>query len=215
MTRKVTIADYDCGNLFSVRRALEICGGEVEIGDTPEKLEQAERLVLPGVGAFGDAMAALRARHMHEALPAYAATGRPFLAICVGMQMLFEISEEFGEHQGLGLMRGRVTAIPATGTDGQPHKIPHIGWSEIIPGDEDRTRNDTIFFEIEPPIFCYFVHSYTAAPAEARDLLAYSDYDGRAICAAVRRDNLWGCQFHPEKSGPVGIKMIQNFLRRQ
>ena len=105
--------------------------------------------------------------------------------------------------------------IPDTGEDGTRHKIPHIGWQEIIPPDEERTRNDTIFFEIETPIFVYFVHSYSAVPAEKRDRLADTDYNGHRITAAVRRENIWGCQFHPERSGPTGLAMLRNFLRRK
>lgn len=211
----VTVIDYDCGNLFGIRRALEVCGGEVTVAETPEELTAADRLVLPGVGAFGDVMAALRSRGLDDAVRDFAATGKPFLGICVGMQVLFDRSQEFGDHQGLGLLKGKVTKIPDTGTDGKPHRIPHIGWREIIPPDDTQTRNDTIFFGLDWPVHTYFVHSYTASPAEDRDRLADTDYDGRLICAAVRRDNVWGCQFHPERSGPTGLEMMRNFLRRE
>ena len=211
----VTVIDYDCGNLFGMQRALEVCGGDVVVADTPETVLQADRLVLPGVGAFGDAAAALRRRGIDDAVCAFAKSGKPFLGVCVGMQLLFDESEEFGSHRGLGLMAGKVAKIPETGADGERHKIPHIGWQEIIPPDEERTRNDTIFFDIETPIYTYFVHSYTAVPAEERDRLADSSYNGRLICAAVRRDNVWGCQFHPERSGPTGLNMLRNFMRRE
>ena len=210
----VTIIDYDCGNLFGMQRALEVCDGRTVVADTPETIKQADRLVLPGVGAFGDAAAALRRRGMDEAIRDFVASGKPFLGICVGMQLLFDEGQEFGPHSGLGLLSGKVIKIPDVGLGGKRHKIPNIGWREIIPPDEKRTRYDTIFHEIETPIYVYFVHSYSAVPEENRDRLADSDYNGYRICAAVRRENIWGCQFHPERSGPTGLVMLHNFLRR-
>lgn len=210
----VSLVDYDCGNLFGMRRALEVCGAQVAIADTPDKVIGADRLILPGVGAFGDAMAALRKRGLDHAVDDFAATGKPFLGVCVGMQVLFDESDEFGSHKGLGLFKGAVRRIPKRAADGTSHRIPHIGWTEIQPPDEERTKNDTMFFGIETPIYTYFVHSYMAVPAEERDRLANSDYGGHSICAAVRRDHIWGCQFHPERSGPVGLKMLSNFIRR-
>jgi glutamine amidotransferase len=210
----VTIIDYDCGNLFGMRRALEMCGADVKLADTPEKVVSADRLVLPGVGAFGDAITALRRDGIDSAVCDFAASGKPFLGICVGMQVLFDESGEFGSHRGLGLLGGKVSRIPDTGLDGTPHRVPHIGWNEVAPPDENRTRQDTLFYGIQLPIFTYFVHSYTAVPTQERDRLADSDYNGRRICAAVRRDNIWGCQFHPERSGPIGLRMLGNFMCR-
>ena len=208
----VTVVDYDSGNLLSVRRALEHCGAKVDITESPDGVLSANRLVLPGVGAFGDAMDKLRSRNLVQPLKDYAATGRPFLGICVGMQILFEKGLEFGEQEGLGLVPGSVPAVPDTGTDGGPHKVPHIGWSELTPPNSSRTWEDTVLAGLERPVHCYFVHSFATIPDNDDDLLATCDYNGRRITAAMGRGNLVGCQFHPEKSGKTGLKILSNFL---
>ena len=208
----VTVVDYDSGNLLSVRRALEHCGAEVDFADSPEGVLSADRLVLPGVGSFGDAMDKLRQRNLIQPLKEYAATDRPFLGICVGMQILFDWGLEFGEREGIGLIPGSVPAVPDTGADGGPHKVPHIGWSELIPPDSSRTWEDTVLAGLERPVHCYFVHSFAAVPENDDDLLATCDYDGRRITAAAGRNNLVGCQFHPEKSGEAGLRILSNFL---
>ena len=208
----VTIVDYDCGNLFSVSRSLEHCGAEIELTDSPTRIKEAKRLVLPGVGAFGDAIVELRRRELIEPLREFAASGRPFLGICVGLQLMFDVSEEFGEHAGLGLIPGRVSPIPRTGANGQPHKTPHIGWSELVLPSGDTSWQGTILDGVEGPVYCYFVHTYTAMPDKESHRLADCRYNGRRIAAAVRRGNLWGCQFHPEKSAATGLHMLRNFL---
>lgn len=211
---KATVVDYDRGNLLSVGRALEHCGGEVEITDAPAKIASAERLVLPGVGAFGDAMEGLQKRRLVEPIKKFTASGRPFLGICVGMQLMFDTSNEFGEHDGLGLIPGRVRTVPRHGADGRPHKVPHVGWSEIAPSSASQAWDDTILDGLSAPAFCYFVHSFTAEPIEEAHRLSDCHYDGHRLAATVRRDNLWGCQFHPEKSGEVGLHILRNFLAR-
>ena len=208
----VTVVDYDRGNLFSVCRGLQHCGAEVERTGSPERLLAAERLVLPGVGAFGDAAEELRRRDLFEPLREYAKNGRPFLGICVGMQLFFETSEEFGQHEGLGLIPGRVVEIPRAGRDGRPHKIPHIGWSEIIASSDSVTWDRTILDGAPTPTYCYFVHSFISVPTLQEHRLSDCEYGGRRISAVVRRDNLWGCQFHPEKSGGVGLHILKNCL---
>ena len=130
MSISVTVIDYGVGNLLSVSRALEHCGAQVDLADNPAQIARAHRLVLPGVGAFKDGMDGLRERALVEPIRQYASGGRPLLGICLGMQLLLDVSEEFGAHEGLGLIPGRVAAIPATTADGVPHKIPHIGWNE-------------------------------------------------------------------------------------
>ena len=208
----VTVVDYGRGNLFSVSRALEHCGAEVELTDSPARIKEAKRLVLPGVGAFGDAIDELRRRELIDPLREFAASGRPFLGICVGLQLMFDVSEEFGEHAGLGLIPGRVSPIPRTGANGQPHKTPHIGWSELVLPSGDTSWQGTILDGVEGPVYCYFVHTYTAMPDKESHRLADCRYNGRRIAAAVRRGNLWGCQFHPEKSAATGLHMLRNFL---
>lgn len=208
---KVLLVDYGVGNILSVSRALAACGGDVELTADPLRVASADRVVLPGVGAFGDCVDRLRDHGLAEPVAEFAATERPFLGICVGMQMLFDTSEEFGEHEGLGLIPGRVTRLPATDVTGQPHKIPHIGWNELeVPDGADWAG--TILDGLDERERCYFVHSYTAEPKDPLTRLADCDYGGIRISAAVRSGSLFGCQFHPEKSGPTGLRILSNFL---
>lgn len=211
MTRKVTIADFGAGNLLSVARAFHACGADVIVSSSPAVLKAADRLVVPGVGAFADSMRGLRERRLAEVITSVAVS-RPTLGICVGMQMLFEASEEFGRHDGLGLIPGMVSRIPATGVNGLPHKIPHIGWSPLWPGPEQDWEG-TILAGIPAGAAVYFVHSYTAHPACKSHRLANADYDGCPIAGVVTKGLLSGCQFHPEKSGTVGLAILGNFLR--
>ncbi len=212
MKKFVAVVDYGMGNLRSVCMALKHCGAEVRITDSAAQIRLADRLVLPGVGAFADGMAELQQRGLVEAIQAYAQRGRPFMGICLGMQMMFDVSEEFQDTTGLGLIPGRILAIPPTTAAGLPHKIPHIGWNKLLIPVTGAQWEKTILDGIKPGVAVYFVHSYTSAPDRAADRLADSDYHGRIISAAVRSGNLYGCQFHPEKSGPIGLKLLENFL---
>jgi imidazole glycerol-phosphate synthase subunit HisH len=209
----VTIIDYGIGNLLSVARAFEHCGAAPVVTGSPEAIRAAELLVLPGVGAFADGMQGLRDRGLIGPIKEFAASGRPFLGICLGMQMMLDAGEEFGLHEGLGLIPGKVVAIPSTGTDGRPHKIPHIGWSPLELPAPAPSWAHTILEGIAPGAAAYFVHSYTAHPSDAGHRLADCHYDGRLISAVVRSGSLYGCQFHPEKSGEVGLAIVRNFLR--
>ena len=211
---QVTVADYGVGNLLSVRRALEHCGASVRMSNDPRDVEHAERLVLPGVGAFGDCMNELRRFGMVDAVLRFAERGRPFLGICVGMQILLDRGDEYGEHAGLGLVPGTVTALPATDADGHPHKVPHIGWTplELPHGAAPDLWRDSLLRDTAPGTTVYFVHSYTAVPADPAHRLADAHYNGRLLSAAVRRDHVTGTQFHPEKSGPAGLALVSAFL---
>jgi glutamine amidotransferase len=166
-------------------------------------------MVLPGVGAFGDGMTELRSRGFDDLVRRFALTGRPFLGICVGMQVMFESSDEMGDHQGLALLPGAVRAVPATGVDGRPHRIPHIGWRPLEPV---APWPGTILADVRAGDRVYFVHSFAACPARDEDRLADVVYDGHPICAAVHRDNLHGCQFHPERSAETGLNVLRRFL---
>ena len=210
MTRNVAIVDYGSGNLLSASRAFEKCGARVELLSDPEKIAAADFLVLPGVGAFGAVMAALQGRGLDEAVTVFVASGRPFLGICVGKQAIMDESEEFGHHDGLKLIPGSVLAISACGADGNPHPVPHTGWDRLIPGDKG--WNGSILDGLGPENSVYFVHSFAAVPKSRDHVLATCDYDGNEIVAAVVRENIVGCQFHPEKSGPVGLAILKNFL---
>lgn len=247
----VTVIDYGLSNLLSVRRALEHVGASVQIADTPEALAGVGALVLPGVGAFGDGMAALAARGLAGPLRDAAADGVPLLGICLGMQMLFEESDEFGRHPGLALLPGRVEKLPDTAADGQPLRVPHVGWGPLLPpaGREEfggaaeaagaaefaglagaagpaeaaggagaagfgaATEAAGTLAGVLPGQECYFVHSYEAKPALDATRLADTLYGGRRVAAAVGRGRILGCQFHPEKSGPVGLAILAGFLR--
>jgi glutamine amidotransferase len=208
----VTVVDYGVGNLFSVRRALEHCGGTVTFAATAAEVEAANRLLLPGVGAFADGMAGLRERGLVEAIQRFAQTHKPLLGICLGMQMLAGVSEEFGEHAGLGLISGRVVPIQRTGADGKPRKIPHVGWSSLTPPANADWRGTLLEGSAEGTAV-YLVHSYRFLPDDSAQVLAHCDYGGHPIVCAVRAANITGCQFHPEKSGPAGLRMLNAFLR--
>ncbi len=211
MRREVTVADYGMGNTGSVLRALAACGASATLTGDAEAVASAARLILPGVGAFGDGMEELRRRGLDEAIRAFAHTGRPFLGICLGMQMMFTSGEEFGLQAGVGLISGVVSALPPRGANGLPHRIPHVGWNRIRAAARDNWRR-TILDGIDAQATAYFVHSYAAVPASTAHRLADCDYDGCLFAAVVRCGSLYGCQFHPEKSGPVGLHILGNFL---
>ncbi len=213
MSSTVTIVDYGLGNLYSVSRAVEVCGGVPRLSSDPEEIRRAGRLILPGVGAFADGMAGLRAQGLDQALREAVDAGRPLLGICLGMQMLAGVSEEYGEHAGLDLIPGRVVPIPSTGSDGRPHKIPHIGWTPLQPPAGRRNWAGTPLEGCEPGTWVYLVHSFHMVPEDAADTLAECAYHGRVICAAVSRGAVTGFQFHPEKSGPAGLRMLRRFLQ--
>lgn len=212
MSKHVLVVDYGVGNLLSVCRAFEACDAVAELSGNHERIATAERLVVPGVGAFGDCMSELRKRDLVKPIMDYVASGKPVLGICVGMQMLMQVGEEFGEHEGLGIVPGRVRAIPGTRSDGTPHKIPHIGWSALDKPSDGTDWDGTILEGVAPGSTCYFVHSFTAEPTDDRYRLADCDYHGRRISAALHAGNVSGTQFHPEKSGETGLRILRNFL---
>ncbi|MGE3991986.1 imidazole glycerol phosphate synthase subunit HisH [Pseudorhodoplanes sp.] len=213
MNRKVTIVDYGIGNLYSVARAFEVSGATVRVTENHEHIDDADRIVLPGVGAFEDGMKGLAQRGQIEPIRQFMASGRPFLGICVGMQLLLDVGEEFGEHAGLGVIPGRVQPVPRTGIDGKPHRIPHIGWNILVhPEGAGNAWETGILRGLPGHPAVYFVHSFAPVPALREHRLADSLYDGRRISAAIRSGQTYGVQFHPEKSGPVGLKIVQNFL---
>lgn len=196
----IAIVDYGAGNLMSVHNSLDFLGYENKIADTPEVIERAAGVILPGVGAFPDAMDALHASGLTDAV-LQAAKEKPFLGICLGMQMLFGESDEVRPCKGLGVLPGRIERIQ-TGL-----KLPQIGWNAL-----DILRPNAMTAGVQQGDYVYFVHSFMAVPAEEGDLAAVTDYGAR-VPAMVARGNLFGCQFHPEKSGKVGLKMLQNFAK--
>lgn len=209
----VTVLDYGIGNLLNVVRALEHGGARVSVVTSAIGVQTLpDRLVLPGVGAFGDAAAELRQRGFDEVIHRFVATQRPFLGICVGAQLLFDFGEEHGEHAGLGLIPGRVQAVPATAPDGTNLRIPHIGWSPLTLPAGRSDWQGTPLTGVEPGASVYFVHSYMPVPDDPTHRLADTHYHGLRICAAVARDNVIGCQFHPERSASAGLSILQSFL---
>jgi glutamine amidotransferase len=211
-TPVVTVVDYGIGNLYSVQRALETCGAVVDSTADPVRIAQAQRLVLPGVGAFADGMQGLRERGLIQPLRDYAASGRPLLGICLGMQMLATVSEEFGEHQGLDLVPGRVLPVPAESNDGSRQKIPHIGWVPLLATHGIQSWQGSVLQGSSADTAVYLVHSFAVVPSDPADRLADCVHGGHVLCAALRRGNIHGCQFHPEKSGPAGLQMLSQFI---
>ena len=211
--RSVIVVDYGRGNLFSVRQAVAKVGGAPRLSSEPAEVGGAERLILPGVGAFGDAMDGLRARGLDDAIREFAATGRPLLGVCLGMQLLLEASTEFGHHPGLALLPGSVERLP-TPPAGRRDKIPNVGWCRLEPAPGGADWADTIFAAVKPGDFAYFVHSYAAQPSEPRHRLADITFAGARACAALTAGPIAGCQFHPEKSGEVGLSILDAFVNR-
>lgn len=212
MSKQVTVLDYGLGNIFSVSRALEHLGYEVRLTDRPSEVLDAFRLILPGVGAFANGMLGLQQRNLIEPLREYAASGRPLLGICLGMQMLVTASHEFGEHQGLGIIPGQVVPIAGKGASGAPLKVPHIGWSSLERPAACTSWDGTILADLPEHSDTYFVHSYSVVPDRDEYRLADTLYGDFRISAAIRKGNVYGCQFHPEKSGAFGLRIIENFL---
>ena len=198
----IAIIDYGVGNLFSLSSSLKKIGAETVITGDPETIKKADKLILPGVGAFGDAAEKLRQNALDKVVIEEAENGKPLLGICLGMQMLFEKSFEYGEHKGLGLIKGEV--VPMQGKIPENLKIPHIGWNAL-----KFHKTSPIFKYINEGDCVYFVHSFYAENCE-ESLLATAEY-GKDLTAAVGRDNIFGCQFHPEKSGDVGLKILKAF----
>jgi len=201
MTR-LGLIDYGMGNLHSVQRAFERLGATVEPVSDGASMAGCDALVLPGVGAFDPAMQRLRDSGLDRALRAASAAGQPLLGICLGLQLLFEASDE-GEAEGLGLLAGRVRALPRV----SGHPIPHMGWAPLLPGEPS-----PLLPAASPPSWVYFVHSYAADPSEQRCTTARVDWAGTPVTAAVWQGEIAACQFHPEKSGAVGAAMLGRWL---
>ncbi len=213
--KNITLLDYGMCNMLNVARALERAGADVHVTEDPKDAIAAERLVVPGVGAFSECMRAVNDLGHGDAIREFVRFGRPMLGICVGMQILFEGSDEFGATPGLGILPGRVRAVPNMTTDGAAQRVPHIGWNHLIAPLAGRSWDGTLldpFGKAGPAV--YFVHSFAAMPLNNDDRLADCDYGGHRISAMVKRDNITATQFHPERSGTVGLRMLKEFLSR-
>lgn len=200
--KSVSVLSYGVGNIKSVARALEAAGATVTLIETPEEVLSAERLVLPGVGAFSACSDSLNTNGLWDPIVDYLEGGKPFLGICVGMQLLFETSEEFGEFSGFGVIKGRVCRLPKR----ENAKIPFVGWKQVKP------VHDTPLFDQSNAGQYYFVHSFAGICEDEQDCLATYDYAGVAVTAAVKRGPVMGTQFHPEKSAGAGLQLLSRFL---
>jgi glutamine amidotransferase len=199
----VGIIDYNVGNLASVYNACHLADAKASLVKDPEELKNYDRIILPGVGAFGDAMEHLRQTNMLDAVKQYASSGKPMLGICLGMQLLLESSEEFGIHEGIGLIPGKIIHFEKEKMDMENHKIPHMGWNKIF------NKNNPIFDGLTNP-YLYFVHSYHAQ-TEEKYTIGTTHY-GYDFASAINKDNIFGFQPHPEKSHDNGLQILKNFL---
>lgn len=198
----IAIVDYGVGNLYSLEQSFRAIDAQVVVTAEPEVLQKADRILLPGVGAFGDAAERLRNSGMAEAVLEQASKGKPLMGICLGMQLLFDRGLEYGDHKGLGLIHGEVR--PISEVIPKELKIPHMGWNAL-----DFTRESKLFARIKNGDYVYFVHSFYAADC-AEATIATAEY-GAPLTAAVERENVFGCQFHPEKSGRIGLEILKAF----
>lgn len=204
----IAVIDYGAGNLRNVCKALDRVGANLTLTADPREIERADKVVLPGVGAFADCMMGLQQRDLIEPCLEAAHSGRPFLGICVGMQLLFDVGEEMGEWPGLGLIHGRVGRFDFAGVEGAARlPIPHIGWNHVVLDQPEHP----LVAGVSPTGYAYFVHSYHARGLPAANVIASTDY-GYAFPAVVARNNVFGIQFHPEKSQAVGLQMLRNFV---
>ena len=199
---RVILIDAGTGNLRSVHKALETIGANVERTNEPQKVLSGKRVVLPGVGAFGDFMSGLRSRGLEDAVKEIASRGVPLLGICVGMQALFDVGEEMGEHAGLGLLAGKVVRF----AESLSVKIPHTGWNQV-----EVQKEAPLFTGVNAGTYVYFNHSYYCQPWDSSDVIGTTDYGLRYACA-VQHEHIFGVQFHPEKSQAVGLRILKNFL---
>lgn len=211
MTKRVTIVDFGIGNLFSVMRAVEVTGGEdIRVSGRAEDIVDADKLILPGVGAFKDGMLGLRERGLLPHILSAVQRGKPLLGICLGMQLLATTSEEFGLHSGLALIPGKVKPMPRVSVHGDPLKVPYIGWSPLILSTQGLSEVSCLAKAHNNSV--YLVHSYYFEPDDPKNILANYSFGGHLITAAVRHNNITGVQFHPEKSGAVGLEIIREFI---
>lgn len=200
----IAIVDYNMGNLASVKNAFSLLGEEVVVESNPDKLSQYDKLILPGVGAYGDAMEHLQVNGMDEAVKNYAKTGNYMLGICLGMQLLFDSSEEFGSNEGLGLIPGKVVGFD-TSKFSHPLKVPHMGWNRMF------TKDHPLFRDMDQEHYLYFVHSFHAVCDNTKNVIGETEY-GYRFSSAVQNDNILGIQPHPEKSHKNGLTILKNFI---
>ena len=211
----IVVIDYGMGNLHSVRKALEVVGARVKVSSRAEDISRADKIVFPGVGSFGEAMKELKKRKLIRPIKDAIAAGKPFLGLCLGLQLLFERSEESPGVKGLCVLKGEVKKFnprgQGPGSKGQKLKVPHMGWNNIVHSSKFMVNSRKILKNIPNGSYVYFVHSYYAAPENKKDILTITDY-GMKFASSVCKDNIYAFQFHPEKSQEIGLKMLKNFV---
>ena len=211
--QSVVVVDSGIVNLKSVIRALAFVGASIHTTSDYKRVLAADRVILPGVGAFPSGMSELTASGLDDTMKEVAYMGKPILGICLGMHMLLEFSEEHGRHAGLGLVKGSVVEIPSETEGIKKRKIPHVGWSALSGSLEPHKWNDSCLGNLPEGTFCYFSHSFMALPVNADAVIATINYEGISIVSALQHENIVGIQFHPELSGPAGLRILKSFMR--
>jgi len=209
LSKKITIIDYGCGNILNLARAIKFIGYEVDITHDKNKIINSSHVVLPGVGAFGNAMKQIEKYNLHNTILEYAKSNKPLLGICLGMQILLTVSYEFGVHKGLGLIEGKVIKI--SNEKNKEIKIPHMGWNEIYPNNNKKEWKNKILKNSSIGKSFYFVHSFVCITKDYDSTIAVCNYSDISIPAVVATGNVFGCQFHPEKSADNGLAVLKNF----
>lgn len=205
---KIVIVDYDVGNVRSMINAFKKIGIEPILSNKEDDIISADGVILPGVGAFAHGMENLNKYNLVNIIKKYTDSNKPFIGICLGMQMLLDESEEFSKTKGLGLISGKVIKLPTQNSNYE--KLPHVSWNEI---KEKKTKwNHTILNNVEQQSDVYFVHSFIASLDNENEILSTTEYSDYEFCSSIKKDNIYGCQFHPEKSGEIGLKIIKNFV---
>ena len=209
LSKKITIIDYGCGNILNLARAIKFIGYEVDITHDKNKIINSSYVILPGVGAFGNAMKQIEKYNLHNTILEYAKSNKPLLGICLGMQILLTVSYEFGVHKGLGLIEGKVIKI--SNKKNKEIKIPHIGWNELYPNNDKKEWKNKILNNSLIGKSFYFIHSFAGLTKNPNSTIAVCKYYDISISAVVSTGNIFGCQFHPEKSGKNGLAILKNF----
>ena len=210
MTKKITIVDYKCGNIFSLKNILKKLDYDTDITDDPEKIIKASKVILPGVGSFPTGINNLKKKNIDQALKIFLSKGNYLLGICLGMQLLLSKSYEFEENNGLGIIDGEVTKLK--NDDNIQIKVPHVGWSKVKVSSENHSKNK-ILNDIKNQSYFYYIHSFKAETKNPAETIAFTSYGVNNFSSIIEKDNVVGCQFHPEKSGIKGESLIKNFLK--